>query len=80
VDEFRADLDRDLEPRHAPRPATPADAVARLEHEHGFPRAKQFIGSRQPGGTSTNDEYIEIRGQCANALIIATELLGNSGN
>src|SRR6185436_3981418 len=34
VDELGAELDRDVEAGHAARPAAPADALARLEHEH----------------------------------------------
>ena len=47
VDELRAELDRDLEAGHAPRPAAAADAVARFQHEHGFAGADELDSRRR---------------------------------
>ena len=58
VDELRAELHRNLEARHAPRPAAAADALARLEDEHGAAGASQLVGRGEAGGTGADDDYV----------------------
>ena len=58
VDELGAELDRDLQPGNAPRPAAPADAIARLEHQHPPPRARQLRRGGESGGAGANDDGI----------------------
>jgi hypothetical protein len=57
VDEFRAELDGNLEPGHAARPGAAADAVPRLEDQHGSAGACEELGSGEAGGAGADDNY-----------------------
>jgi hypothetical protein len=49
-------------PGHAARPAAPADAIARLEHQHRAPGARERVGCREAGRTGPDHQHIVLRG------------------
>src|SRR5438067_12011494 len=61
VDELGTELDRDVETRYAARPAAPADPIARLEHEHRAPGARQLIGRGETGRACPDDREFGVR-------------------
>src|SRR5262249_57946881 len=44
VDKLGTELDGDRKARHAPRPAAPADPLARLEHQRAAALARELVG------------------------------------
>jgi hypothetical protein len=58
--ELGAELDGDLQAGHAPRPAAPPDAFARLQDQRVETFAREFVGRREAGGTRADHD--DIRG------------------
>jgi hypothetical protein len=61
VDELGAKLDRNLESRHAARPAPPADALACLENQNGLPCVRQLRAGGKSSGAGADDDYVAGR-------------------
>src|SRR4051812_40633594 len=58
VDELGAELDRDLEARHAARPAAAADALARLQHENRFAGAHELVRGGKARRSGADHNYV----------------------
>ncbi len=61
VDPRPAELDLDVGARQGRRPGAPADAVARLEHQHPSPRGREIAGRDQPGEAPADDRDLHVR-------------------
>src|SRR2546423_8956906 len=58
VDEFGAELDRDVEARHAARPAAAADALARFEHYDRASAARKFRRGGEACRAGADDDNV----------------------
>ena len=58
VEELGAELDGDLQAGHAPRPAAPADALARFEDQRAAAFACELVGRREAGGARADHDDI----------------------